>query len=140
MLLPARLRRKSQSQPAGRGPRHPRRRFLPALEILEKRELLSFTANQLYVTQVYRDVLQREADAAGLAYWSGRLDNHEPRGIIAQSLTHSDEYYQTNVIKPAYSQFLNRSADPDGLASWTGQLQTLLTDEQMQAGFIASEG
>jgi hypothetical protein len=115
------------------------RRFRPLVELLEAREVLSNTPNQLYVIQVYKDLLLRAVDPVGLSYWSGRLDHGDPRGIIAQSLSHSAEYYQTNVIKPSYQQFLNRQADQDGLNFWTVQLQGGLTDEQMQAGFIASD-
>ena len=115
-----------------------RRRFQPFVEILEKRELLDSTPNQYYIAQVYQDLLLRNSDAAGLAYWSGQLDNGAPRGSIANSLDHSAEYFQTNIIKPAYQQFLGRQSDQAGLDFWTSQLQGGLTDEQMQAGFIAS--
>jgi hypothetical protein len=108
------------------------------VEILEKRELLDSTPNQAYVAQVYQDLLLRGTDAAGLAFWSGQLDKGASRSIIADSLDHSAEYFQTNIIKPGYQQFLNRTSDQAGLDFWTGQLQGGLTDEQMQAGFIAS--
>ena len=71
--------------------------------------------NQRYVVKVYQALLLRQPDVAGLAYWSGRLDNGEARFIISLELTHSAEYFQTNVIKPAYLQFLGRPADA-GLA------------------------
>ena len=96
------------------------------------------TPNKKYVAAVYVDLLLRPVDRGGLDYWSGRLDNDEDRAIIAALLTHSAEYYQTNVIKPAYQQFLGRKADQGGLDYWTSQLEGGITDEQMQAGFIAS--
>ena len=96
------------------------------------------TPNKQYVAAVYVTLLQRSVDLEGLNYWSGVLDSGSQRGVTAASLTHSAEYYQTNVIKPAYQKFLNRNADPGGLAYWTTQLQGGLTDEQMQAGYIAS--
>ena len=61
------------------------------------------------------------------------------RAAISQELTGSEEYFQTNVIKPAYLTYLNRNADQGGLDYWTGQLQNHVTDEQVQAGFIASD-
>jgi hypothetical protein len=97
------------------------------------------TSNQRYVAQAYQDLLLRPTDDAGLAFWSGALEHGTPRGAVAQSLTHSAEYYQTNVIKPAYRQFLSREADQAGLNFWTSQFQNGMTDEQMQAGFIASD-
>src|SRR5207245_8905509 len=75
--------------------------------------------NSQYVVSVYVDLLKRPVDASGLAYWTGRLDNNQPRDIIAALLTHSAEYFQTNIIKPAYRQFLNRDSEQDGLDYWT---------------------
>jgi hypothetical protein len=97
------------------------------------------TPDQLYVAAVYLDLLKRPVDIGGLNYWAGRLDKGEPRSIIAGQLSRSAEYYQTNIIRPAYQQFLGRAADQAGLDFWTTQLQGGLTDEQMQAGFIASQ-
>ena len=76
-------------------------------------------------------------DPEGLAYWTTRLDSGEPLSIIADLLTHTDEYFST-IIKPAYIKFLGRQADPNGLTYWTGQLRGGLTDEQLEAGFIAA--
>jgi probable HAF family extracellular repeat protein len=96
------------------------------------------TAFKCYVYQTYQDVLKRPVDLGGLNYWVSQLNAGVPRGTIAGMLTHSAEYYATNVIQPAYQQFLHRTADATGLAFWTRQLQGGMTDEQMQAGFIAS--
>ena len=59
---------------------NPRRRTRPSLEGLEARELLA-SASQLFVAQAYRDLLHREAEPAGLAFWSGLID----RGISART-------------------------------------------------------
>jgi hypothetical protein len=96
------------------------------------------TGNKQYVAAAYQSLLLRPVDVSGLNFWAGQLDNNVDRGVIAAQLTHSAEYYQTNVIKPAYLKFLNRAADQAGLDFWTKQLQHGTTDEQMQAGFIAS--
>jgi hypothetical protein len=97
-------------------------------------------ANQRYVAQVYQDLLLREADPAGLAFWSGVLDSGgtAARPLVSKSLAHSAEYYATNIVKPAYLQFLGRPGDPAGINFWVSQLQHGMTDEQVQAGFIAS--
>src|SRR5438309_5423195 len=95
------------------------------------------TANERYVAQVYQDLLLRPVDLGGLAFWSGQLDAHMPQATVARSLAHSAEYYATNIVRPAYLQFLGRPADADGLSFWVGQLQGGVTDEQLQAGFIA---
>jgi RHS repeat-associated protein len=96
------------------------------------------TPNKQYIAAVYVDLLMRSVDLDGLAFWSSQLDDGAARNTIAAQLTHSAEYFKTNVIVPAYRQFLGRDADPGGIQYWTQQLQGGLTDEQMQAGFIAS--
>jgi uncharacterized repeat protein (TIGR03803 family) len=91
----------------------------------------------VYANAVYQDLLGRPPDSTGLAYWSARLTSGEPRTIIANLLTHSAEYFGT-VIQPAYQKFLGRTPDAAGLAFWIGRMQAGLTDEQLEAGFIAS--
>jgi hypothetical protein len=93
--------------------------------------------DKAFVSQVYLDLLKRPVDAAGLAFWSDQLANGRPRAIISQALTHSDEYLAT-IIKPAYVKFLGRAVDAGGLAFWTGLMRAGLTDEQLEANFIAS--
>jgi len=46
--------------------------------------------DQRYVTQVYADLLLREADASGLAFWVNSIDNlHQPRNAIAAAFSHT---------------------------------------------------
>jgi hypothetical protein len=93
--------------------------------------------NKAFVSQVYLDLLKRPVDDAGLAFWSGQLDNGGQRSLVSQALTHSDEYFAT-IIKPAYVKFLGRAADAGGIAYWTSLMHAGLTDEQLEANFIAS--
>jgi hypothetical protein len=69
------------------------------------------TPNQRYVAEAYHTLLLREPDLGGLAFWSSALDSGTPRSAVAASLVRSAEYYQTNVIKPAYANLpaLSRS-------------------------------
>lgn len=98
------------------------------------------TPNQRYVAQVYQDLLLREADTAGLNFWAGALDSGgvSARPLVSKSLSHSAEYFATNIVKPAYVQFLGRPGDAAGINFWVTQLQNGKTDEEVQAGFIAS--
>jgi hypothetical protein len=91
----------------------------------------------LFVTQAYEDLLGRAPDSVGKSYWTGLIAGGAPRSSIATQLTHSAEYFGT-IITPAYQQFLGRSPDASGLSYWIGRMQQGLTDEHLQAGFIAS--
>ncbi len=55
----------------------------------------------------------------------------------ASGLTQSAEYY-TNLIIADYQHYLGRGPDVNGLAYWLGRMQSGLTDEQLEAGFIGS--
>jgi hypothetical protein len=95
------------------------------------------TPNELYVSQMYLDTLNRPVDQGGLLYWSSQLDRGMPRAEVADLLTHSAEYFGI-VIQGAYHQYLGRAADGPGLAYWIGQMQSGLTDQQLEAAFIGS--
>ena len=97
------------------------------------------TASQRYVTAVYRDVLGRASDAAGLAYWSGQIDAGAPASGVAQAIGKSDEYYANLVIRPNYLKLLGRAADAGGVTYWTGQMDAGTTDQQLQADLVASD-
>lgn len=113
------------------------RTFRPILELLEKRELLS-AANMNYVAQTYRDVLQREGEPAGIAFWTAQVDGGQPRTVFADLIDHSDEYFGNIIIKPAYRKYLARETDTGGLNFWVARMHAGLRDEQLEAGFIGS--
>jgi hypothetical protein len=95
--------------------------------------------NQLYVEAVYRDILDRAPDSAGLDFWMQQLAGGVPRSIVAASLAHSEEYYANFVIKPDYLKDLGRLADDAAVAYWTSQLRGGLTDRQFEADMLASD-
>jgi phosphatidylinositol-3-phosphatase len=102
--------------------------------------------NAIFVTAVYHDVLDRAPDSGGLQYWTNFLDQAQQAGTLASAVSsvalqfdHSPEYYANFVIKPDYLSLLGRPADADGLQFWTTQMQNGLTDQQLEAGFIASD-
>jgi RHS repeat-associated protein len=102
-------------------------------------EALVKDANGQFVLSVYHDVLDRLADADGLAFWTQLLDTGTAVSSVAQSIAHSDEYYANFVIKPDYLSLLGRAADADGVKNWTTQMDAGLTDQQLEAGFVASD-
>ena len=84
---------------------------------------LSGSTTHGFVKNAYEAVLGRNPDAAGLAYWSARLDAGVPVESIAISLVVSREYRQ-NEVDVAYQQMLGRDADAAGRAYWTDRLLT----------------
>jgi uncharacterized delta-60 repeat protein len=95
------------------------------------------TWNELYVMQLYQQLLQRPADSAGLAYWSGLLDRGASRAQVALSIEQSLEYRQDEV-QALYARYLYRYADPAGLATFANLLAHGGTLEQVAADIVAS--
>jgi hypothetical protein len=96
-------------------------------------------ANMKFVAAVYQDVLGRAVDPASQLSLALQLDNGTPRTVIVNAVDHSAEYYANIIVAPAYQAYLGRSPDAAGLAFWVNQMQFQgLTDEQLEAGFIAS--
>jgi hypothetical protein len=96
------------------------------------------TPNQGYVAQTYRDLLGREVDGGGLAYWSGLLDQGQiSRPQIAANIEASGEY-RTDVVDALYVHYLHRHADSGGLGFFVPALGGGMTDEQVAEILIGS--
>jgi hypothetical protein len=95
------------------------------------------TANQLFVAQLYQDVLGRPADDAGLAVWSGLLDQGVSRSQVVHALLTSPEYRALEV-EGLYRQYLHREADASGLADYSQFLAGGGTVEQAAAMLAGS--
>ncbi|HUY35813.1 MAG TPA: Ig-like domain repeat protein [Pirellulales bacterium] len=96
-------------------------------------------ANAQYVAAAYLEVLGRPVDAAGLAFWDGRLDAGASRATVTALIDHSAEYFADIIITPAFQSYLGRAPDAAGLAYWVDQMRHHgLTDDQLEAGFIGS--
>jgi PKD repeat protein len=94
--------------------------------------------NQVYVGQLYKDLLNRSADAAGLAFFTGELDNGTAtRQHVVQAILSSGEYH-TDVVQALYTELLHRSADPAGLSALTTLFAQGGTDEQVAATLAGS--
>src|SRR5260370_40047572 len=86
---------------------------LPRVEALEDRRLLQGgpLTDEGFVTQLYRDVLKREPDQAGLTAWTGPLASvqgldsraqQDSRAQIAQAFVNSVEY-RMDVVQGFYN-------------------------------------
>jgi sugar lactone lactonase YvrE len=94
--------------------------------------------NAAFVSQLYRDLLGREPDAGGLAYWTGLLDSGQATTYqVAWAIESSSEYHLREV-RDIYRRLLRREADPIGLAGWTQYLDQGGTAESLQALILGS--
>jgi hypothetical protein len=72
-----------------------------------------------YVAEVYRRVLRREPDAAGMAYWIDRLDAGLSRDALAHGFVLSPEHLG-KVVRRTFRRLLDRRATADELTRWVG--------------------
>jgi virginiamycin B lyase len=98
----------------------------------------SLSANQLFVSQLYRDLLGREADPPGMVYFSTILD----RGLVnrfqvALAIENSPEH-RIDVVEEVYGQLLGRAAEPGGLNTWTFFLGQGHTVQQFETMVLSS--
>jgi hypothetical protein len=94
--------------------------------------------NQAFVTQLFQDLLNRNATSPELAFWAGKLDSgRESRTQVALDIEQSVEYKQTEV-ETAHRKFLKRPAAPSELERFVALLRTH-TVEQMDALLLGSQ-
>jgi hypothetical protein len=96
------------------------------------------TPNQRFVTHLYEDVLHREPEHAGLAFWSGALDRGGlNRFQVALDIETSHEV-RVNQVEGLYQSLLGRAADPGGLAGGVQFLEQGGTLQELKAEIFAS--
>ena len=96
--------------------------------------------SSFFVRQLYRDLLTREPDPAGLSYWQGLIDNGRlPREIVTSSIFTSPEFTQSGlyVIK-LYVGVLGRDPDFGGWLNWFTGLRNGATPASVLNLFLAS--
>jgi uncharacterized repeat protein (TIGR01451 family) len=90
-----------------------------------------------FVDQVYRDLLHREADPLGLAYWGGLLAQGASRAQVVLGIEDSAEY-RAGVVDDLFRRFLHRPADPLAQAVFGSFLAGGGTTEQVEAIILGS--
>ena len=97
--------------------------------------------NEDFITQLYRNFLGREPDAAGLAYWNSQLKNGNLDAIsLTRTLLQSVEH-QT-IFKPIalmYYAALDRMPDEAGLVYWANEMRKGASIGTIAASIAASE-
>jgi hypothetical protein len=95
------------------------------------------TPNLRWLSEAYRDILNRQIDAGGLAAWGNQLNQGMSRVQIVQAIETSKEY-RTDQVQALYTQYLHRSADVPGLANGVAFLQSGGAVEQLAAAMAGS--
>ena len=90
---------------------------------------------ELYVRSLYKDLLHREPDPSGLAYWSGQLRSGQagPPDVVWGFFRSLES--RRDRVNRLYRSILSRSADSGGLDYWADQLQR--HDDLVLATFLA---
>src|SRR5581483_2694035 len=70
--------------------------------------------DQAFVNKLYRDLLQRGAEATGLAYWVGLLQQGTTHEQVATAIQDTPEY-RSVVVTNLFGKLLNRQVDALGL-------------------------
>lgn len=98
-----------------------------------------------FVKRLYYYTLEREADEAGLADWTGRLSSKaENGGQVAAGFLFSDEFQNrqlsdTQYVDILYKVFLGREADDAGRQYWIDKLENGMSRLFVMNGFSGSE-
>lgn len=95
------------------------------------------TQTEAFVAQVYRDLLGRNPEAAGLNWWTRLLEGGIGREEIAQGILGSVEY-RTRQISAWYQDFLGRAPEPGGLTFFLDFLAQGHTEEEVKAWILGS--
>jgi hypothetical protein len=92
-----------------------------------------------FVEALYRTLLVRNADPAGLASWTGLLKTGRLTRLgVVQGIRQSAEHFQDEVTD-FYLTILNRAPDPTGLQNWVQALENGVPEEQIAADFLDSQ-
>jgi hypothetical protein len=91
------------------------------------------------VAQQYADLLGRQPDGTGLAYWSSLINSGVDGAYVASSFLTSNEF--SGVVGPLvklYYAVFNRAPDSSGLLYWLGAAQGGWSLDQIAAAFMST--
>jgi len=100
---------------------------------------------QSFVKRFYIEVLEREADRAGLISWTNQLLNKEKTGAdVALGFVFSQEFISRKTdnntyVTILYKAFFNREPDTVGFNAWLSQLSSGTGREEVLNGFLHSQ-
>ena len=100
---------------------------------------------QSFVKRFYIEVLERQADRAGLISWTSQLLNKEKTGAdVALGFVFSQEFISRKTdnntyVTILYKAFFNREPDTVGFNAWISQLSSGISREEVLNGFLHSQ-
>ena len=80
--------------------------------------------NATFVHNLYRELLGREGDSGGVAFWNAYLQEHDDaagRLQVLQAFLNSPEY-KSHYVSVLYQVFLGRAPEAGGLQFWTDKM------------------
>ncbi|QVL33844.1 DUF4214 domain-containing protein [Telmatocola sphagniphila] len=95
------------------------------------------TSNELFVAQLYRDLLNRNGSLAELDGWAVQLDAGVAPSTVVTGIESSKEY-RADQINALYESLLHRSVDVSGQTSYLGDMQKGATIEQIRVDIASS--
>ncbi len=96
-----------------------------------------YSNDELWIDELYLDVLSTEGDLAGIATLSDLLKGGSSREDVALVFLQSVEY-RTLLVQSWYQRFLHRSPTADEIANLVGMLVGA-TDEEVEAAILGSD-
>ncbi len=90
-----------------------------------------------FVRKLYRDLLGREGEESGIAFWFNKLLNGASRAEVARGFLNSDEYQQ-NLIRGFYRALLGREPGPHEVQFWLDELRKHGSEARVLAGIAGS--
>ena len=100
---------------------------------------------QVTVGATYRQLLRRDPDGAGLAYWTDRLVAGDSPNRLRALLAASDEYFTAQgggtvegLLTNLYGDLLGRAADAAGRAYWKAQIAAGVVRGDVTTALLAS--
>ncbi len=98
-----------------------------------------FNNAELFVRQLYRDLLGREGDANGVTHWIEHIDQGSTQAeIITQFMASTEFDTHAGAIVRLYHAVLGRSADYCGFNYWLDQRLNGLSEQDMGNAFLHS--
>ena len=98
----------------------------------------------LFVERLYNEILDRNCDNEGMAYWTKLLVSKEMSGgEVAYGFLFSDEFLNKHLCNKHYTEvlykaLLGRKSDSTGRSYWVSLLKKKTTREEVFKGFLSS--